>query len=93
VRNSFTYHYAVTAFDLNSVKSGPTSLESPRVTKSVIPRGVSGQETAGLLQAARSQRRVQREVFAFGAAGEDSLVVHRVTSSRSQVTSKARVLI
>lgn len=38
VRNSFTYFYTVTAFDVNSVKSGPTSLESPRVTKSVTPR-------------------------------------------------------
>lgn len=43
VLNSFTYFYAVTAFDVNSVKSGPTSLESPRVTKSVIPRRSSGQ--------------------------------------------------
>ena len=38
VRNSFSYFYAVTAFDVNSLKSGPTSLESPRVTKRVTPR-------------------------------------------------------
>jgi len=38
VRNSFGYFYTVTAFDVNSVKSGPTSLESPRVTKRVTPR-------------------------------------------------------
>jgi len=38
VKNSFTYFYTVTAFDVNSVKSGPTSLESPRVTHPVIPR-------------------------------------------------------
>src|SRR5881409_2824194 len=38
VLNSFSYVYAVTAFDLNSIKSGPTSLESPRVTKKVTPR-------------------------------------------------------
>jgi len=38
VRNSFTYHYAVTAFDVNSFTSGPSSLESPRVTKSTTPR-------------------------------------------------------
>jgi len=38
VRNSFTYHYAVTAFDANSLTSGPSSLESPRVTKQVTPR-------------------------------------------------------
>jgi len=44
VRNSFNYFYAVTAFDVNSVKSGPTSLESPRVAKAVTPRRGSGQE-------------------------------------------------
>ncbi len=41
VRNSFNYHYAVTAFDVNSVVSGPTSLESARVTRSVVPRASS----------------------------------------------------
>ena len=49
-RNSFTYHYAVTAFDVNSFKSGPSSLESPRITKPATPRKPSGQETAGVLQ-------------------------------------------
>ena len=38
VRNGFTYHYTVTAFDVNSVASGPSSLESARVTKSIQPR-------------------------------------------------------
>lgn len=41
VRNSFTYFYSVTAFDVNSVRSvgvGNTALESPRVTKTVVPR-------------------------------------------------------
>ncbi|HTT67090.1 MAG TPA: hypothetical protein VMF70_03600, partial [Gemmatimonadales bacterium] len=38
VRNSFEYVYAVTAFDVNSVRSGPSSLESPLVTKAVTPR-------------------------------------------------------
>ncbi|MGH7522173.1 MAG: hypothetical protein ACREMI_12940 [Gemmatimonadales bacterium] len=41
VKNSFTYFYAVTAFDVNSVRSvgvGNTALESPRVTKTVVPR-------------------------------------------------------
>src|SRR2546427_628180 len=49
VRNSFTYFYAVTAFDLNSASSGPTSLESPRVTKRVTPRkaGTSAVTAAG----------------------------------------------
>jgi hypothetical protein len=50
VQNSFTYYYAVTAFDVNSVASvgaGSTSLESPRSTKTVTPRKASGQQTAG----------------------------------------------
>jgi hypothetical protein len=46
VRNSFTYQYSVTAFDVNSVKSAPNSLESPRITRAVTPRKPSGQETA-----------------------------------------------
>ncbi len=37
VRNSLRYFYAVTAFDVNSAVSGPSSLESARVTKPVIP--------------------------------------------------------
>ena len=49
IRNGFTYHYAVTAFDVNSVKSGPSSLESTRITKTVTPRSPSGQEVAGTL--------------------------------------------
>jgi hypothetical protein len=41
VKNSFTYYYAVTAFDVNSITSvgaGNTSLESPRTTRTVTPR-------------------------------------------------------
>jgi len=38
VRNAFTYHYAVTAFDINSVNSGPSSLESAQITQSIVPR-------------------------------------------------------
>ena len=52
VRNGFTYAYAVTAFDVNSVKSGPSSLESTRITKNVTPRAPSGQEVAGTLSPA-----------------------------------------
>jgi hypothetical protein len=37
VRNNFRYFYTVTAFDINSFQSGPSSLESARVTKSVTP--------------------------------------------------------
>lgn len=36
-KNNFRYFYSVTAFDINSYQSGPTSLESPRVAKSVTP--------------------------------------------------------
>ena len=49
VRNGFTYFYAVTAFDVNSTKSGPSSLESARITKTIVPRGPSGQEVVGVL--------------------------------------------
>ena len=45
VRNSFTYFYAVTAFDVNSLKSGPSSLESARITKSVTPRALGANAT------------------------------------------------
>ena len=36
VRNSLRYFYSVTAFDVNSLASGPSSLESARITKAVI---------------------------------------------------------
>jgi len=36
-RNNLRYFYAVTAFDINSLQSGPTNLESPRTTKSTTP--------------------------------------------------------
>jgi hypothetical protein len=51
VRNSFTYVYAVTAFDANSIRSGPSTLESPRVTKGVTPRVGGGQEAGGAVSA------------------------------------------
>jgi hypothetical protein len=37
VRNSLRYFYAVTAFDVNSTASGPSSLESARNAKAVTP--------------------------------------------------------
>ena len=49
VRNLFSYYYAVTAFDVNSVTSGPSSLESPRVTKQVTPRAPASNSTATVL--------------------------------------------
>ena len=42
VKNGLTYYYSVTAFDYNSVQSGPTSLESPRITKRVMPNTQAG---------------------------------------------------
>jgi hypothetical protein len=48
-RNGFRYFYAVTAFDVNSVNSGPSSLESALTTKSATPRVASGQEAVGVL--------------------------------------------
>ncbi|MEP6573071.1 MAG: hypothetical protein ABJD11_10265 [Gemmatimonadota bacterium] len=36
-KNNFRYFYSVTAFDVNSFQSGPSSIESPRNTKSVTP--------------------------------------------------------
>jgi hypothetical protein len=49
VRNSFSYYYAVTAFDVNSLKSGPSSLESPRITKQVTPRTAGPNVTTTVL--------------------------------------------
>jgi hypothetical protein len=37
VRNDLRYFYTVTAFDINSIQSGPSSLESPRLAKPVTP--------------------------------------------------------
>jgi hypothetical protein len=37
VRNGLRYYYAVTAFDVNSLRSGPSSMESPKVLKSATP--------------------------------------------------------
>lgn len=46
VRNLFQYFYSVTAFDVNSVRSGPTSLESARSTKTVTPRAAGASSAA-----------------------------------------------
>ncbi|MGD2135094.1 MAG: hypothetical protein PVF27_02995, partial [Gemmatimonadales bacterium] len=42
VVNSINYFYAVTAFDVNSIGSGPGSLESPAQSMGVTPRAPSG---------------------------------------------------
>jgi hypothetical protein len=49
VRNLFSYYYAVTAFDVNSVTSGPSSIESPRVTKQATPRAAGSNATQAVL--------------------------------------------
>ena len=50
VRNGFRYFYSVTAFDVNSFQSGPTNLESPRITKSVTPgRAASNVDLASVV--------------------------------------------
>ncbi len=42
VANGVTYYYTVTAFDVNSIRSGPSSMESARVVKAVVPRAPAG---------------------------------------------------
>jgi hypothetical protein len=37
VHNNIRYFYSVAAFDVNSIRSGPSSLESSRITKPVTP--------------------------------------------------------
>ncbi len=50
VRNNFRYFYSVTAFDINSFQSGPSNLESARVTKPVTPvRPAGNYANAGTL--------------------------------------------
>ena len=49
VLSSLTYFYAVTAFDVNSVRSGPTSLESARVGRAVTPRAPAGNAKSAIV--------------------------------------------
>jgi hypothetical protein len=50
VRSNLRYFYSVVAFDYNSFQSGPTSLESPRNTKPVIPvAGASNLQSTAVL--------------------------------------------
>ena len=48
VRNSLRYFYAVTAFDVNSLVSGPSSLESARVTRAVTPTPAVSNDTTNV---------------------------------------------
>jgi hypothetical protein len=41
LQNGFAYFYSVTAFDVNSIASGYSSLESPMVVKAATPRAAS----------------------------------------------------
>ncbi len=60
VRNNFRYFYSVTAFDVNSWQSGPSSLESARNTKAVVPVApASNYENTSTLQTALVGRGVQ----------------------------------
>jgi hypothetical protein len=53
VRNDVRYFYAVTAFDVNSLQSGPSSLESPRRVKPVAPASAaSNLETSSVVNVA-----------------------------------------
>ncbi|MES2123937.1 MAG: hypothetical protein V4503_04530 [Gemmatimonadota bacterium] len=45
VRNTGAYYYAVTAFDYNSIQSGPTMQESSRIPKRVTPQVLAGNYT------------------------------------------------
>ncbi len=49
-RNNLRYFYAVTAFDVNSLQSAPSALESPRTAKPVTPvAGASNYENTASL--------------------------------------------
>ena len=50
-KNGTRYYYAVTAFDVNSLRSGPSSLESPVLVRGVTPRVASGQLAGGSIGA------------------------------------------
>jgi hypothetical protein len=52
VRSNLRYFYSVTAFDVNSIQSGPSAIESPRNTKPIVPQAPAGnfQSAATLAQ-------------------------------------------
>ena len=49
VRNGTTYYYAVTAFDVNAINSGPSSLESDPAVKRARPRVTSSNARAAVM--------------------------------------------
>jgi hypothetical protein len=50
VTNNFTYFYAVSAFDVNSLASGPYSLNSARVSQPIVPRNDAGNLATATLE-------------------------------------------
>jgi hypothetical protein len=58
VRNGITYRYIVTAFDVNSLKSGAVSLESPRQAQFAVPRstGLAGKDAESSVELRGSTR-------------------------------------
>jgi hypothetical protein len=64
-KNNLRYFYAVTSFDINSLQSGPSSIESARVTKSVTPAALSSNltNTAVLTTNVFGRSRAQDSVF------------------------------
>ena len=64
-KSNLRYFYAVTAFDINSFQSGPSSIESARVTKSVTPANPASNvtNTAVLTANVIGRSRAQDSVF------------------------------
>jgi hypothetical protein len=78
-RKNLRYFYSVTAFDVNSIESGPSSLESPRTTKAVTPvKFASNYESSTAIETRMEGRGVALE--------QDSLVpaIDAVTGTFSQ---------
>ena len=67
VSNGIQYFYSVAAFDVNSVKSGPSSLQSSLVPKSVTPRPTSSN--------------TQSPVIVLGMFGDDNVALDPTTSN------------
>ena len=76
VRNGFSYVYAVTAFDVNSDRSGPPSLESPQALKTVTPRVPSSNAHDAVVVSA-------------GIFGDDTLPLDSISTLRVDSTTGA----
>jgi hypothetical protein len=72
-KNNLRYFYAVTAFDVNSIQSGPSSLESARITRSTTPVApASNYDNAGSLSIGIFGRNVNMSVAIPKAPGISS---------------------